>query len=118
MNTDYDRLAEDLRDEVDSFAPARDTGRRDYDMDDVIDRFVTYASSRPGLGLDALARSFGRQDPASAGQLRKLRGALRGITLSERKNPMKTTNPTRRQRLAVCINKSLRNPLVPTGIDA
>jgi hypothetical protein len=77
---DWDRLNEDLTDNLDSFNPARDTGRRNYELDDMANRFVDYAkANQSGKPLTELVKDFAKQDEASPAQLRKLKAAVKEV---------------------------------------
>jgi hypothetical protein len=77
---DWDLFYENLIDNLDSFSPARDTGRGDYDLNDVAQRFVDYAKrDNSGESLTKIVNKFSKNDDASPSQIRKLREAVRDL---------------------------------------
>lgn len=77
-NRDWDELYDNLIGTLDSFNPARTTGRINYELEDLAQRFVDYAKrDNSGLPLNELVREFAKSDEASAGQIRKLSAAVK-----------------------------------------
>lgn len=80
----WDSYYEDLVGDLDSFAPARETGKRSYEMDDVAQRFVDFArrdkSSKSRLQL---VKDFADQDDASKSQIKKLRASVENLEKSK-----------------------------------
>lgn len=77
---DWEAIGETLRDELDSFNPARDTGRRNYELDDMVDRFVAFAKEdTTGRPIGKLVSEFAKIDEASTAQLRKLHAAVKAV---------------------------------------
>ena len=75
---DWNALYEDLVGNLDSFSPARETGRRNYELDDMAQRFVDFAKAdQSGRPLLELVTDFATGDQASAAQIKKLRAALK-----------------------------------------
>lgn len=79
---DWDIFNEDLRADLDSFSPARSTGKTDYDLMDVADRFVEFARKQSGERpiLD-LFKEFSQTDEARKTQLSKLKKSLISMEL-------------------------------------
>lgn len=81
---DWDLFNENLRDDLDAFSPARTTGKVDYDLMDVADRFVEYAKAdKSGKSLDKLVSDFAKTDEASQSQIRKLRQSVKSVLSEE-----------------------------------
>ena len=75
----WDAYAENLRVDVESWSPARDTGRTDYEMMDVVDRFVDFARNNPQLSGEQLNKNFYRAEKPTATQRKKLNAALENV---------------------------------------
>jgi hypothetical protein len=75
----WDAYAENLRDDVESWSPARDTGRIDYEMMDVVDNFVDFARNNPQLSGEELSKQFYRAEKPTATQRKKLNAALENV---------------------------------------
>lgn len=89
--TDWDKLYEDLADSLDAFSPARHTGVRSYELDDMAQRFVDYAKAdKSGKPLIELAKDFAKQDEATPAQIKKLRAVLKDMPGVE---PVPTPEP-------------------------
>ena len=71
--------AESLRDDVESWSPARDTGRIDYEMMDVVDSFVDFARTNSQLSGEQLTKAFYRAEKPTASQRKKLNAALENV---------------------------------------
>jgi hypothetical protein len=85
---DWELFYENLTDDLDSFAPARHTGIKTYDLNDVAQRFVDYAKAdQSGKPLDKLIADFAKSDEASAGQIKKLRQSVKSVLESEQHPP-------------------------------
>lgn len=83
---DWDLLYENLTDELDSFNPARSTGRINYELNDVAQRFVDYAKAdKSGKPVNELVADFAKTDEASKGQISKLRQSVQSIIAQEQK---------------------------------
>lgn len=95
----WELLAENLHDNLDSFSPARNTGRIDYEMQDVASRFTDFAKAdKSGKDLTKLVSDFAKIDEATPSQLRKLRSALKSVLeeqakAAETKPPVAETKP-------------------------
>jgi hypothetical protein len=77
---DWDVFNEKLRDDLDSWNNARESGRRNYELMDVADRFVEFARTQPAnRGILDIYKDFAKTDSASAGQLRKLKETLKAV---------------------------------------
>lgn len=74
-----DDLRERLYSELDSFAPARESGRVDYSLNDVADRFVDFTDGKSDSLLQ-MFKDFAAQDPASKTQLSKLKSAVQAAS--------------------------------------
>jgi hypothetical protein len=79
MSEQWDLYGERLRDDVESWSPARDTGRIDYDMQDVVQSFVDFARKNSQLTGDDLAKAFYRDEKPTASQRKKLNAALENV---------------------------------------
>jgi N12 class adenine-specific DNA methylase len=79
--TDWEAYGEELRGNLDSFSPARDTGQTDYDLMDVGQRFIEFArKDTSGKTRAQLVGEFAQVDEAATpAQLRKLRAAVKDI---------------------------------------
>lgn len=75
----WDTYAERLRDDVESWSPARDTGKIDYEMQDVVDSFVDFARNNPQMVSDDLTKAFYRAEKPTASQRKKLNAALAAV---------------------------------------
>ena len=96
ISRDWDKYYEDLVGDLDSFAPARETGKRNYEMDDVAKRFVDYAKSdNSGKTLIDLVKDFSKYDDASASQIRKLRDSVKSL-----ESDMAPPEPTKQAEFA------------------
>lgn len=81
---DWDAYYESLVGDLDSFSPARQTGKRNYEMDDVAQRFVDYAKQdKSGKPLSELVNDFAKSDEASASQIKKLKAAVKNLETPE-----------------------------------
>jgi hypothetical protein len=79
MPVDWDEFRERLSDDLDSYYPARNTGQRDYDTLDLVDRFIDYASKAPeGTAMPALIKGYDDMD-ASKAKVRRLKKTLAEI---------------------------------------
>ena len=74
-----DLYAENLRDDVESWSPARDTGKIDYDMMDVVDSFVDFARTNPQMTGGELTAAFYRAEKPTASQRKKLNAAIANV---------------------------------------
>ncbi|HEU4343701.1 MAG TPA: DEAD/DEAH box helicase family protein [Candidatus Binatia bacterium] len=83
----WEAYAEGLRDDLESFSPARHTGKIDYDLMDVADRFVEYAKSRPEADIVKLVTEFSKTDAASAAQIKKLRQSVKSLEAQQSQPP-------------------------------
>jgi hypothetical protein len=79
MSERWDAYTESLLDDVESWANARDTGRIDYDMQDVVQSFVDFARKNSQLAGDDLAKAFYRAEKPTASQRKKLNAALENV---------------------------------------
>lgn len=76
-HVDLELLSENVTDNLDSFAPARDTGVRGYDLADVADKFFEFLTANREMPiLDALT-AFRKEADASKAQLTKLAKAVK-----------------------------------------
>jgi hypothetical protein len=75
----WDAYGENLRVDVESWSPARDTGRTDYEMMDVVDRFVDFARNNPQLSGEELSKQFYRAEKPTATHRKKLNTALENV---------------------------------------
>lgn len=91
---DWDTLYEDLVGNLDSFAPARSTGVRNYELNDVAQRFVDYAKAdTSGKPLTELVSDFAKTDEASAAQIRKLKAAVKDVAPTAKKSAKTESTP-------------------------
>jgi hypothetical protein len=79
MSEQWDLYGERLRDDVEAWSPARDTGKIDYDMMDVVDSFVDFARENPQLSGEQLTAAFYRAEKPTASQRKKLNAAIANI---------------------------------------
>ena len=87
ISFDWGLFEENLYDNLDSFAPARHTGRRNYEMNDVASRFVEFAQKdTSGKSLPLLVSEFSKVDTANPSQIRKLKAAVKQV--SEETDPL------------------------------
>jgi len=92
--TNWELFNEELADNLDSFSPARDTGKIDYDLRDVADRFTEYAKAdTSGKPVHKLVSDFAKVDEASDSQIRKLRQAVKAISAQEPVAPVAEAAP-------------------------
>lgn len=81
--TSWDAFNEELRGDLDSFSPARATGKVDYDLMDVADRFVQWAKGQPRTDkLSSLVRDFWDSEQGQetkAIHINKLRKSLKSL---------------------------------------
>lgn len=81
---DWDLLYENLSGNLDAFNPARHSGRRNHELDDMAQRFVDFAkTNKSGIPLIGLVKEFAKTDEASASQIRKLREAVKYVVAEE-----------------------------------
>jgi hypothetical protein len=81
---DWELFGENLRADLDSFSPARSTGRVSYELEDVADRFVEFAKGdKSGAPIEKLVSEFAKDDEASPSQIKKLRQAVKSVLASE-----------------------------------
>jgi hypothetical protein len=79
MPEQWDAYTESLLDDVESWANARDTGRTDYDMQDVVQNFVDFAQKNPQLSGERLTKTFYSTDKPTASQRKKLNAAIANV---------------------------------------
>jgi hypothetical protein len=79
MSEQWDAYTESLLDDVESWANARDTGRTDYDMQDVVQNFVDFAQKNPQLSGERLTKTFYSTDKPTASQRKKLNAAIANV---------------------------------------
>jgi len=79
MVEQWDAYTESLLDDVESWANARDTGRTDYDMQDVVQNFVDFAQKNPQLSGEQLTKTFYSTDKPTALQRKKLNAAIANV---------------------------------------
>jgi hypothetical protein len=86
MERDWDLFFEDLSDYLDSYNPARHSGRRNYELDDMAQRFVDYAQNdKSGKPLSELITGFAKNDDESTpSMIKKLRETVNHVS----KGPM------------------------------
>lgn len=91
---DWDSFYEDLIGNLDSFSPARHTGKRNYSLDEVAQRFVEFAQKKPhGTPLSELAMEFSKVDEAAPSQLKKLKAAVKDLEQRESARVPEATPP-------------------------
>jgi hypothetical protein len=79
VDVQWETYAENLRDDVESWSPARDTGKIDYEMQDVVDSFVDFARTNPQLAGGELTAAFYRAEKPTASQRKKLNAAIANV---------------------------------------
>jgi hypothetical protein len=79
VDVQWETYAENLRDDVESWSPARDTGKIDYDMQDVVDSFVDFARTNPKMTGSELTAAFYRAEKPTASQRKKLNAAIANV---------------------------------------
>jgi hypothetical protein len=103
MSERWDAYTESLLDDVESWANARDTGRIDYDMQDVVQSFVDFARKNSQLAGDDLAKAFYRDEKPTASQRKKLNAALENVGQPPKAAPrgqaMPDVAPMRKRRV-------------------
>jgi hypothetical protein len=75
----WDAYTESLLDDVESWANARDTGRLDYEMQDVVQSFVDFARTNPQMTGGELTAAFYRAEKPTASQRKKLNAAIANV---------------------------------------
>jgi hypothetical protein len=77
----WESYSEELRGDLESFSAARGTGRIDYDMMDVADRFVEFAKNdKSGNPLSKLVTEFSKTDfDSTTTQIKKLRTSVKSV---------------------------------------
>ena len=84
QSRDWEAYAEELRGDLDAFGPARDTGKMDYDLMDMADRFVEFAKADvSGKPLSKLVSEFAKGDDATKTQIKKLRESVKSLESKE-----------------------------------
>ncbi len=84
VQRNWDLFNENLRDDLDSFSPARNTGEVNYDLTDAADRFVEFAKNdTSGKSLDKLVSDFAKSDEATPSQIKKLRQSVKSVLGNE-----------------------------------
>ena len=82
---DWDLFYENLTDQLDSFNPARGSGRINYELNDVAQRFVDFArKDKSGKSITELLSDFSQEDDASKGQLSKLSQSVKSLVGQEK----------------------------------
>jgi hypothetical protein len=79
VDVQWETYAENLRDDVESWSPARDTGKIDYDMMDVVDSFMDFARTNPQMAGGELTAAFYRAEKPTASQRKKLNAAIANV---------------------------------------
>jgi hypothetical protein len=79
VDVQWETYAENLRDDVESWSPARDTGKIDYEMQDVVDSFVDFARTNPQMTGGELTAAFYRAEKPTASQRKKLNAAIANV---------------------------------------
>jgi hypothetical protein len=77
----WDLYSEELRDNLESFSPARDTGKTNYDLMDAADRFVEFAKKdTSGKPLLKLVSDFEKADyDVTTSQVKKIRTSIKAL---------------------------------------
>jgi hypothetical protein len=105
----WDLLLENIEDSLESFSPARDTGRLNYELIDVAQRFIDYAKAdKSGRPLTDLIGDFSKQDAATASQIKKLKAAVTEVT-SKPDYAIEETAPTWYSRITRTVEQSPQN---------
>lgn len=100
----WDALYDDLTASLDAFSPARETGRRNYELDDMAQRFVEFAQQdNSGRSLAELVKEFSLTDEANSSQIKKLKAAVSEVEPS----PAKQAEPA----------KPAKKPVQPTEAE-
>lgn len=128
VDVQWETYAENLRDDVESWSPARDTGKIDYEMQDVVDSFVDFARTNPQMTGGELTAAFYRAEKPTASQRKKLNAAIanvgepprvatggtRGqampdVEYSGLEQQAKTGNPTATETAQIAVNRAAQS---------
>lgn len=106
----WDAYAEELRGDLEAFNPARHTGKVDYDLMDVADRFVEFARNRPEGDLLKLISEFSQRDEATPSQIKKLRVGVKNLLPKPKERGMEVE-----QEIVSDVAPSTTEATAPTG---